>query len=65
MLGKSCELCWYIYYKMTSVVEAGDKTNANEKDLSTALETLDVGKVAETSTSEIGTDEILTGEHQT
>ena len=49
---------------MTSVVEAGDKTNANEKDLSTALEILDVGKVAETSTSEIGTDEILTGEHQ-
>ena len=49
---------------MTSVVEAGDKTNANEKDLSTALETLDVGKVAETSTSETGTDEILTGEHQ-
>merc|ERR1712141_715933 len=33
---------------------------ANEKDLSTALETLDVGKMAETSTSEIGTDEILT-----
>ena len=49
---------------MTSVIEAGDKTNANEKDLSTALETLDVGKVAETLTSEIGTDEILTGEHQ-
>ena len=49
---------------MTSVAVEGDKTNANEKDLSTALETLDVGKMAETSTSEIGTDEILTGEHQ-
>ena len=49
---------------MTSVVEAGDKTHANEKDLSTALETLDVGKMAETSTSEIGNDEISTGEHQ-
>ena len=50
---------------MTSVVEAGDKTHANEKDLSTALETLDVGKMAETSTSEIQTDTTLTGEHQT
>ena len=49
---------------MTSVVEAGDNNHANEKDLSTALETLDVGKMAETSTSEIGNDEILTGEHQ-
>ena len=49
---------------MTSVVVAGDTTHANEKELSTALETLDVGKMAETSTSEIGTDEILTGEHQ-
>ena len=49
---------------MTSVVVEGDKTDVNEKDLSTAMETLDVGKMAETSTSEIGTDEILTGEHQ-
>ena len=50
---------------MTSVVEVGDKNHANEKDLSTALETLDVGKMAETSTSEIETDTTLTGEHKT
>ena len=49
---------------MKSEVEAGDKTHANVKDLSTAMETLDVGKVAEKSTSEIETDTILTGEHQ-